>query len=160
MSLIAGTGVGKSFGVDYVIQGARFQVAGGDRIGLVGPNGQGKTTLLRILCRQDSPTVGDLQFRAGLRVGYLPQDPPALVGATLWESMQEVFADLHATRAEFTDLAGQLDDDADGSKLQRYGELHTKFEALGGYDIDNRIQTGTPQRRPADESPAGQTAAG
>ncbi len=141
MSLIVGTGVGKSFGVDYVIQGAKFQVAQGERIGLVGPNGQGKTTLLRILCRQDTPTVGDIQFRTGLRVGYLPQDPPALVGTTLWESMQEVFVDLHAMQAEFTDLAGQLDDDPDGAKLERYGELHAKFEALGGYDIDNRIQT-------------------
>ncbi len=141
MSLIVGTGVGKSFGVDYVIQSARFQLAEGDRVGLVGPNGQGKTTLLRILCRQDSPTVGNIQFRTGLRVGYLPQNPPALVGTTLWQSMQEVFADLHAMQAELTDLAGQLDDDPGGLKLNRYGELHTKFEALGGYDIDNRIQT-------------------
>jgi len=138
MSLIAGTGVSKSFGVDYVIQGARFQVAQGDRIGLVGPNGQGKTTLLRILCRQESPTAGDIQFRNGLRVGYLPQDPPAPAGTTLWQSMREVFADLHAMQAELEGLAGRLGDD--DVKLERYGQLHTKFEALGGYDIDNRIE--------------------
>jgi ATP-binding cassette subfamily F protein 3 len=141
MSLIVGTGVGKSFGVDYVIQGARFQVSEGERIGLVGPNGQGKTTLLRLLCRQDSPTVGEIQFRTDLRVGYLPQDAPALVGRTLWESMQEDFAHVHAMEAEMNSLAGQLGQDADGQKLAAYGELHTKFETLGGYDIDNRVRT-------------------
>ena len=141
MSLIVGTGVGKSFGLDYVIQGARFQVSEGERIGLVGPNGQGKTTLLRLLCRQDSPTVGEIQFRTLLRVGYLPQDPPALVGATLWQSMQENFSHLHAMAAEMAGLAEQLGNDADGLKLIAYGDLHTKFEALGGYDIDNRIRT-------------------
>jgi len=141
MSLIVGTGVGKSFGVDYVIQGARFQVSEGERIGLVGPNGQGKTTLLRLLCRQVSPTVGEIQFRTLLRVGYLPQDPPALVGATLWQSMQENFSHLHAMAAEMAGLAEQLGNDADGLKLIAYGDLHTKFEALGGYDIDNRIRT-------------------
>jgi ATP-binding cassette subfamily F protein 3 len=141
MSLIVGTGVGKSFGVDYVIQGARFQVSEGERIGLVGPNGQGKTTLLRLLCRQDSPTVGEIQFRTDLRVGYLPQDAPALVGTTLWQSMQEDFAHVHAMEAEMNGLAGQLGDDGDGQKLLAYGELHTKFETLGGYDIDNRVRT-------------------
>jgi len=141
MSLIVGTGVGKSFGVDYVIQGARFQVSEGERIGLVGPNGQGKTTLLRLLCRQDSPTVGEIQFRTDLRVGYLPQDAPALVGTTLWQSMQEDFAHVHAMEAEMNGLAGQLGDDGDGHKLLAYGELHTKFETLGGYDIDNRVRT-------------------
>jgi len=141
MSLIVGTGVSKSFGLDYVIQGARFQVSEGERIGLVGPNGQGKTTLLRLLCRQDSPTVGEIQFRTLLRVGYLPQDPPALVGTTLWESMQEDFAHVHAMEAEMNSLAGQLGDDGGGQKLIAYGDLHTKFETLGGYDIDNRIRT-------------------
>jgi len=141
MSLIAGTGVGKSFGVDYVIRGARFQVSEGERIGLVGPNGQGKTTLLRLLCRQDTPTVGEIQFRTNLRVGYLPQDPPALVGTTLWQSMQEDFAHLHAMAAEMNILTERLGQDADGRMLAEYGELHTRFEALGGYDIDNRIRT-------------------
>ena len=141
MSLITGTGVGKSFGVDYVIQGARFQVAEGEKIGLVGPNGQGKTTLLRLLCRQDAPTVGEIQLRNNLRIGYLPQDPPALAGTTLWESMQEVFANLRKMEADIHRLADELGDDPDGSKLAAYGELHTKFEALGGYDIDNRIRT-------------------
>jgi ATP-binding cassette subfamily F protein 3 len=131
MSLIVGMGIGKSFGSTYVIQSARFNVVAGERIGLVGPNGEGKTTLLRILAGLDTPTVGKLERKHGLRIGYLPQDPPVL----------DVFADLRAMEAEMGEMAGRLHDDPDGGLLRHYGELQNAFESGGGYDCETRIKT-------------------
>jgi len=140
MSLIVGEGVGKSFGAKYVIQSARFHVGPGDRIGLVGPNGEGKTTLLRILGGFDEPTVGTIDCRRGLRIGYLPQDPPALADTNLWDSLRGVFAPVLAMEAELAELAGQLGDDPEGTLLERYGELQHRFEDAGGYDYETRIK--------------------
>ena len=141
MSLIAGTGVGKSFGTDYVIRNASFTIAEGERVGLVGPNGEGKTTLLRLVGKLDPPTVGTIQHRRNLRVGYLPQDPPALDDTTLWQSMRDVFAEMHRIEAELAELAGRLHDDPDGSLLRQYGQLQSAFESARGYDCDTKIKT-------------------
>ncbi|HUS90702.1 MAG TPA: ABC-F family ATP-binding cassette domain-containing protein [Phycisphaerae bacterium] len=140
MSLIVGTQVGKSYGAEPVIRAAQFRIGPGERIGLVGPNGEGKTTLLRLLVGREEPTAGTISRRRDLRIGYLPQDPPAPAGTTLWQSAMEVFADLRAVEVELHDLAGRLHDDPDGRLLARYGELQHQFEAAGGYDCETRVK--------------------
>ena len=89
MSLLKGTGVGKYFGAQDVFQNLDFSIEMMDRIGLVGPNGEGKTTLLEILAGVQEATAGQLQSRRDLRIGYLPQDPPVFAGMTLWQGMLE-----------------------------------------------------------------------
>ena len=64
-----------------------MRVEKGDRIGLVGPNGEGKTTLLRILAGLDAPNDGVVTRMKGLTIGYLPQDPPPVGDATLWDDV-------------------------------------------------------------------------
>ena len=141
MSLLVGKDVSKSFDAGNVIRGARFRVAAGERIGLVGANGEGKTTLLRLLAGLEEPTSGTVQRGSAVRVGYLPQDAPAPMAKTLWQSMLDVFADVRRMAVELTELAEGLDDDADGQRLRRYGELQARFEAASGYDYENRIKT-------------------
>ncbi len=141
MSLIVAKDVGKSFDAGWVIRGANVRVAAGDRIGLVGANGEGKTTLLRLLAGLDEPTVGTVQRGGNVRVGYLPQDAPAPADKTLWQSMLDVFADVRRMEAELAELARLLEDDAGEQRLRRYGELQARFEAAGGYDHENRIKT-------------------
>jgi len=140
MSLIVAKDVGKSFDAGWVIRGANVRVAAGDRIGLVGANGEGKTTLLRLLAGLEEPTVGTVQRGASVRVGCLPQDAPAPADKTLWQSMLEVFADVRRMEAELAELAGLLEDGAGARRLRRYGELQARFEAAGGYDYENRIK--------------------
>ncbi len=141
MSLIVAESLRKAYGTEEIVRGASLRVSPGERVGLVGPNGAGKTTLLRLLAKFDQPTDGQVHHRSGLRLGYLPQVPPAMDDTTLWDAMVEVFADLRATEAELHELAGRLDDDPDGRLLERYGRLQTAFEAAGGYAIDNRVET-------------------
>jgi len=99
-----------SYGPLDVFAGVNCAVAANDRIGLVGPNGEGKTTLLRIIAGELKPTAGKVHLRKGLRWGYLPQTPPPAADKTLWEEMLDVFADLRREEAALAELELKLAD--------------------------------------------------
>ncbi|MGY8826144.1 MAG: ABC-F family ATP-binding cassette domain-containing protein [Candidatus Latescibacterota bacterium] len=138
MSILTADNVGKSYGDFDVFKGLKFSIEHEDRIGLVGPNGEGKTTLLRLLAGVEEPTRGKLHYKGGLRVGYLPQDPPAMEGATLWQAMLEVFADLRRVEAELARLAVDLENE---EVLKQYSALQAEFERREGYTYEARIRT-------------------
>ena len=142
MSLIVGEGVGKYYGALDVFKDLNFRLEPGDHIGLVGANGEGKTTLLRLLAGLEEPTGGLLQHRRSLRVGYLPQDPPDLGQTTLWQAMAEVFAGLRKLEEELAGLARQLEDPSHGEEvLVRYSALQEELERRGGYTYEARIRS-------------------
>jgi len=140
MSVIVGEGICKSWSDTDVLRNACFSVGPDDRVGLVGPNGHGKTTLLRIIAGADSATEGNLQKKNGLRIGYMPQDPPALAGSTLRMAMLEVFARVIELEKQLHELHDQLAlDEHDASLLKRYGELQHEFEHRGGYGYADKV---------------------
>ncbi len=138
MSFVIAENVGLAFGAEEVLRAVNFRIGESDRVGLVGPNGEGKTTLLRMIAGTLEPTAGDIHRRHGIRIGHLPQDPPALDGTTIHAAMQEVFADLRQMEQELHDLAERMGDDPD--HVTRYGALQHRFEVLGGYDCATRIE--------------------
>ena len=73
MSILTGIDISKSFGALDVLERLNFRVEASDRIGLVGPNGEGKTTLLRIIAGEEPPTEGRIHHKHALRIGYLPR---------------------------------------------------------------------------------------
>ena len=87
MSLVSSRDLSLAFGADVLFDGASFSIGPHDRIGLVGPNGTGKSTLLRILAGERAPDGGTLVFRRGSRIGYLPQDVSSLPEGTIVESV-------------------------------------------------------------------------
>ncbi len=87
MSLVSARDLSLAFGADALFEGASFSIGPHDRIGLVGPNGTGKSTLLRILAGERAPDTGTLVFRRGARVGYLPQDVSSLPEGTIVEAV-------------------------------------------------------------------------
>jgi ATP-binding cassette subfamily F protein 3 len=142
MSLLTGEGVLHGYTTGDVLDNISFALEAGDRVGLVGRNGSGKTTLLRLLAGELTPMGGNIRARSGLRVGYLPQVPPDLGGATLWELMLEVFSDLRAMATEMDELAGRLaGGDGEQAALARFGRLQEAFEAGGGYGYEVRIKS-------------------
>jgi ATP-binding cassette subfamily F protein uup len=95
MALLAtAQNLSKSFGTRPLFEGVSFTLAEGERIGLIGPNGAGKTTLLRILAGAESPDVGALSVRRGLRVGHLAQVPAFAAGRSVRETILEPVADI------------------------------------------------------------------
>ncbi len=146
MSELVATGLGKFYGSLDVFQGVDGRIEAGDRIGFVGLNGTGKTTLLRILAGVEQPSAGEIARRRGLTVGYLPQDPPPAGGMTLLAAMLQVFAPLLRQEAALARLAHELADAAARGApeyeelLDAYGHAEIAFEAAGGYTYDTRIR--------------------
>lgn len=144
MSVIVAQGLGKSYGVLDVFDGINCRIEHGDRIGLVGPNGEGKTTLLRILAGLEAPSAGQVISRRGLRIGYLSQDPPAAAGDTLLEDLLAVFEPLRAQAVQLAELEQRLAtvrDEADhAALLATYGEVQHAFEVRGGYTYELEVE--------------------
>src|SRR5829696_4075030 len=123
MSLISTSNLSKFYGPDEVFSGVSVEVPHGARIALVGPNGTGKTTLLRLLIGQDLATEGNVTRARGLRIGFLPQRPELLGDHTLWNEMLTAFDDLRALEAELVQLEHDLaDPNKHEAALAVYGE--------------------------------------
>ena len=87
--LLSASNLSKAFGARPLFEGLSFAVESGERIGLIGPNGMGKSTLLRIVAGRDTPDQGTLSVSRGLRVGYLEQVPRFKEGATVLTTVME-----------------------------------------------------------------------
>lgn len=139
MSLITINALSKSYGHVDIFSNLTFGVAKGARLGIVGPNGIGKTTLLRILAGADEPSSGSIHRARGIRIGYLPQEADFQMKGTLWEACEAVFAGLIQTQQELARLEQEMANGAD-SVLERYGRLQHEFEQRGGYTYPARIR--------------------
>ena len=141
MSLLNAQNLGKSFGPVDIFDGINLSIPRNARIAIVGPNGVGKTTLLRILAGEDTPTEGSVHRARGLKVGYLPQEAVTQLEGTLWSSCLLAFEDLLAKGEELRELEKLMQDPAcDPSVLERYGKVQTVFENSGGYTYHARIR--------------------
>ncbi len=144
MSLLVASGLAKSYGALDVFEHVEVRIEHGDRIGLVGPNGQGKTTLLKILAGLETPSAGMVTRARGLRLGYLPQDPPPPGVRTLYADLLDVFADLQAQGQALRALEQRMEEATDEAELEQlldqYGEVQARFELAGGYQYELRIR--------------------
>ncbi|MEN4011655.1 MAG: ABC-F family ATP-binding cassette domain-containing protein [Bellilinea sp.] len=139
MSLITVASLSKSFGALDLFSGLSFAIPRRARIGLVGANGVGKTTLLRILLGMDEPSGGSVQRARGLRMGYLPQEARLTSQRALWQECLSVFGELLERQAELARLeAAMADAQQAEAALETYGKLQVEFENLGGYTFELR----------------------
>src|SRR5487761_1339807 len=127
-------------GARLLLEGASFQVAPGDRIGLVGRNGAGKTTLAKVLAGQGQPAAGSVR-RSGT-VGCLPQDPRTGDLETLAIDRVLSARGLDTLRAEPRRAEAQVAQVANGAKavpaIRKYGALSDRLAVLGGYAAESQ----------------------
>ena len=148
MAVLNAENLSLSFGAFDLFKGFSLSIASDAKIGLIGPNGVGKTSLLLILAGINQPTTGAVHLARGRRLGYLRQeavDAFADREHTVYSEMLTVFADLQeqqaclhaleAAMANHSGPAGELQ-----RLLDRYGDLQETFERSGGYDYELRIQ--------------------
>jgi ATP-binding cassette subfamily F protein 3 len=141
MSLLSASNLGKSFGPVDIFKGIHLSLPRGARSAIVGPNGIGKTTLLRILLGLEEASTGSVQLARNLTVGYLPQEARLEGHQSLWEECLNVFQELRAQEAELARLETAMSDpDQAGEALWRYGRLQALFEHQGGYTYELRIR--------------------
>ena len=141
MSLINASNLAKSFGPDDIFFNISLSVPYAARIAIVGPNGVGKTTLLRILIGLDEPSEGIVNRARDLTIGYLPQEARLAATHSLWEECLSAFEHLRAQEAELAHLEAAMGDpDQAEEALERYGPLQETFERQGGYTYETRIR--------------------
>lgn len=137
--------ISKSFGGQVVLEDVGFAVSPGERVALVGRNGCGKTTLLRIVARAESADTGTVVVAPGCQTGYLGQEGQLEGARTLYQEMASVFGDVHALEAELRELEGRMADCGEGPELEallsRYGRLQARFEHAEPHLVDARIRT-------------------
>jgi len=147
MSLITAHDLSKSYGALDVFSNVSFAVPHKARIALVGPNGIGKTTLLRIIVGLDVSDEGQLSKARNLNIGYLSQEASYSksrrneLQLTLWESCLLAFEELQASEEKIKELENLMADPLQVEKaLARYGPLQQTFEHAGGYTYPARIR--------------------
>ena len=141
MSLLTTHRISKSYGPLDIFSGLSLQVPPEGRIALVGENGIGKTTLLRVLADLESPTDGKIQQASGLTIGYLPQEARLSSERSLWVEVLSGLEHLLQREEELQQLerAMAAQDQPTSEEMERYGRLQQEFERLGGYTYESRV---------------------
>jgi ATP-binding cassette subfamily F protein 3 len=144
MSILTATNVGQSFGAYDVFSGVNVAIPEDGKIGLVGPNGVGKTTLLTILAGFSQPEVGQVLVARNARLGYLSQesaDAFSELTHTVYDEMLIVFSALQEMAQQLRAMEAQMSSrQASEELLERYSALQAQFEFAGGYDYELQIK--------------------
>jgi ATP-binding cassette subfamily F protein 3 len=135
---------GKRFGHKLLFENADWLITSHDRVGLVGANGTGKTTLMKVLAGLDTLDYGALTIAKGTTAGYLPQDGLSLSGRTVFAECMSVFDELRAMERELETLThsiAELDhtSTAYADVADRYHRLEHEFQTRGGYSIEAEV---------------------
>lgn len=138
MIVLSAQSVAKSFGVNAVLKDVSFTLQQGDRMGLVGVNGCGKSTLMRIIAGLDTPDSGEISLVRGTRVGYLAQQDMVTHGLSVWDELQKVYEPVFEMEKRLRGLEAQMEhaheDAALFSRLSSdYDRLLHAFEEADGY---------------------------
>ena len=138
------TGAAMRYGEKVLFDGLDWLVTPQDRIGVVGANGTGKTTLLKIIAGLEDLDAGRLTRQKNLRVGYLPQDGLTLSGRRIFDECLSVFEEALSLEVEQTELAeklGSLDPESPEytAAAERYQWVHDRYLALDGYTKEAQV---------------------
>ena len=133
--------LGKSFGEHEVLKHVTASVERGDRIGIIGANGTGKTTLLRVLCGESLPDAGDAAFAAGATCGYLEQTGHLDPEKDVYETMRLAFQPALDAMAELETLQKQLAADLHNTAItDKITACNAVIDAMDAYNMDTQIK--------------------
>ena len=143
MILISAQEVQKSFGTHEVLKEVTFSLQKGEKMGLVGVNGCGKTTLMRIISGEMEPDGGMVHKNRDLRIGYLRQVDDIALSDTVWEALLRVFEPVIAMEKRLRELEGEMERNADPEAALRltaeYQRLLERFNEAEGYAYEGEM---------------------
>ena len=144
MILLSLQGIQKSFGTNEVLRDASLVLQDGQRMGLVGVNGCGKSTLMKIIAGIETADGGTMTMQKGLKLGYLAQQGQVGEGRTVLEELESVFEPVQRMEQQLRDLEHQMADAHDEASLHRlgsqYDQLTRRFEESNGYGWRSTVQ--------------------
>jgi ATP-binding cassette subfamily F protein 3 len=136
--------VSKSFAKQDILLDCSFQVNAGERVGIIGANGSGKSTVFKLLLNLEHPDQGQISKPKNLRLGYLPQDVLHFHGKTVLDQVLDVAEEVQTIEAELSLLANQLEQRLPEAELtaaaQSQSRLLEEYHRLGGYDLEARAR--------------------
>lgn len=142
MIIAQGHNLEKQFGANTLFSNVNFSIDANARIGLVGPNGVGKTTLLKIMMGQEEPTHGEFIVNKAIEVGYVAQENNLNEDKTIWDEMLSVFTPLINMETQIQELQQKITEHPQDKKLlKNYDQLQFDFEQQGGYTFQAEIKT-------------------
>jgi ATP-binding cassette ChvD family protein len=134
----------KSYGDREILSSMSFTVHRDARVGILGMNGVGKSTFMRILAGEETEHGGSVRFAPGTRVGYVRQEPPLDETKTVRENIEDGLEHIHAIVEEFNAVSEALGTEDDPEKLdklmQKMGRLQDEIERVGGWEIDHQVE--------------------
>ena len=130
----------KSFEVGKnLLDGLSFEVQAGERVGLLGKNGAGKTTVFRILTGEIDYDEGTVEIASGKKIGLISQIPRYPAGYTVEQVLRCAFGELDGIRRRMETLEGQMEENPTDQVLREYDRLSTRYQVGGGYDMDVNV---------------------
>lgn len=142
MALLSVHNLGKHFGERTLFEGLTFDVNDRDKIGLVGDNGCGKTTLFRMLTGESAVDEGEVVRGKGTRLGYMEQHACTRVERALWDEVESIFEPVMAVERELSEVTALLSGERQGdvALIDRQHMLQEQFEAMGGLYYKSRVR--------------------
>lgn len=135
------SGVVKDFADHRILDGATLRIEPGEKVALVGRNGCGKTTLLRLIAGLDEPDSGSVRFARGARVLYLRQDTPVTPGRTVLQEAESGASQAIALRDRMRELEAVMEHSPTEEDLAEYALVHEHFLEAEGYSLERDVRT-------------------
>jgi ATPase subunit of ABC transporter with duplicated ATPase domains len=136
--------IGKQHGKQILFLEASAAVNRGEKVGLVGPNGSGKTTIFRMIMREEVPDAGQVAIDRGVAIGYFSQDVGEMAGRSAVAETMNGAGPVSEVAAELTELEHAMADpermDELEALVERFGQVQVRFEELGGYALEARAR--------------------
>ncbi|EZW90804.1 TPA: ABC-F family ATP-binding cassette domain-containing protein [Staphylococcus aureus] len=142
MNILNASNVSKSYVEETLFDNIKLTLNSGDTVGLVGRNGEGKTTLLKLLAGLEKPSKGIISWKKNVRIGYLNQIPNYENDTSVYQCLESVFQELNTISEQLEAIENKMAEDKESitTLMSRYGELQTYYEENGGYEIDSKIR--------------------
>jgi len=152
--------IAKAFGPQVLLDDVSLTINRGVRIGLIGRNGEGKSTLLKIMAGQMESDAGEITLRGGMRVAYLPQAPHFEAGQSVFHVVAGGLGDVARALEDYHAALQALDEDTSPQALNRLTALQDKLERIGAWQFHTRIETAISKLKLESERDAGELSGG
>lgn len=164
-TLVTVKDLSKSFGDREILKSMTFTIHRDARIGILGANGVGKSTFMKILAGEEKEYSGVVRHAPDIRVGYVSQEPPLDESKTVRENIEVGLARVHALLEQFDQVSEQMGTESDSKKMdklvEKMGRLQEEIDQLGAWELDHQVEMAMEALRvPPPDSPVGRLSGG